>query len=188
MYDVIRLHRATMIWNKYKRHFNSNITGGKNPTHQPPAHIHTCSLLPPILTHLLPSPNPFFTYLPPGIRCCNFKSVISEHILWINFMGTCTIAVRWMSAMNHLWWLVNIGSSNGSVPAGNKSFPEPMLTGFMSPYGLTRRQWVNLSLFSLYVSPSRPNYRAMAEQPWRSRVKCCSRLHDDVIKWKHFPR
>ena len=45
-------------------------------------------------------------------------------------------------------WLVNIGSSNGLVPSSSKPLPEPILTGSMPPYGVTRPQWVKL-LFSL---------------------------------------
>ena len=41
------------------------------------------------------------------------------------------------------WWSVNIGSGNGLVPSGNKPLPEVMLTQILSPYGVTRPQWVN---------------------------------------------
>ena len=46
------------------------------------------------------------------------------------------------------WWSVNIGSGNGLVPSGNKPLPEPMLNCWprsLSPYGVTRPEWVNSS-------------------------------------------
>ena len=50
-----------------------------------------------------------------------------------------------MNATRPYWWWVNIGSGNGLVPSDNKPLPEPMLTqGSLSPYGVTRPQWVDL--------------------------------------------
>ena len=60
-------------------------------------------------------------------RCdSNCSSLISRHMLSIKFMGTYKIAFRWMPKNRY----VNIGSSNGLVPSGNKPLPEPMLIKF----------------------------------------------------------
>ena len=39
--------------------------------------------------------------------------------------------------------LVIIGSGNGLVPASDKPVPAPMLTQTLSPYGVTKPQWVD---------------------------------------------
>ena len=48
-----------------------------------------------------------------------------------------------MNVLEPYWRQVNIGSGNGLVPPGTKPLPEPMLTRIMSPYGITKQQWVN---------------------------------------------
>ena len=41
------------------------------------------------------------------------------------------------------WWVVSFDSCNGLVSSGNKPLPEPILLRSVSPYGVTRPQWVN---------------------------------------------
>ena len=48
-----------------------------------------------------------------------------EHFRW-NYPVNATVGLR-------NWWYVNIGSGDGSVQAGNKSSPEPMLTQTFVP-------------------------------------------------------
>ena len=38
------------------------------------------------------------------------------------------------------WWFINFGSGNGLVQLGNKPLAEPMLTHYVSTYGITRSQ------------------------------------------------
>ena len=87
----------------------------------------------------------------PAERCsCNIKSVIFKLISSI-FSISCQIALRWL-LRPHQWW-VNIASGNGLVP-------EPMLTQiYMSPYGISRRQWVNLFSFGEYGYTVEPLYK-----------------------------
>ena len=40
---------------------------------------------------------------------------------------------------------VNIGAGDGLVPSGTKLLPEPMLSQFMRPYGVTKPQQFNPS-------------------------------------------
>ena len=54
-----------------------------------------------------------------------------------------------MNATGPSWWWVNIGSTNGLVPSGNKPLPEPMLTQIYAANGVTRPQWVEISLAHL---------------------------------------
>ena len=70
----------------------------------------------------------FFNLLVPGNFKWNFRYAIFKmdfsdwwlrHLLW-NFPNLNVTGLH--------WWSVNIGSSNGLVPSGNKPLPEPMLT------------------------------------------------------------
>ena len=54
---------------------------------------------------------------------------------------SCEIALRWTSL--DLTDDESIGSGSGLVPSGSKPLPEPCWPRFMSPYGVTRPQWVN---------------------------------------------
>ena len=57
---------------------------------------------------------------------CNSSGVASMHINTCNGWGAhCEIALRWIPQK---LTDVNIGSSNGLVPSGNKPFPEPILS------------------------------------------------------------
>ena len=51
---------------------------------------------------------------------------------------------------------VNIGSGNGLVPTGNKPLPEAMLR-LMSPYGVSRPQWVKLFGNNMPPKDTNPN-------------------------------
>ena len=84
-------------------------------------------------------------------RCiCNIAKVISNLHQWYTSWA---FLVKLPSSKSHktspYWCLANIGSDNGLVPPGNKPLPEPMLTIFISPYGVIRPQKVN---FISYVS------------------------------------
>ena len=50
-----------------------------------------------------------------------------------------------MNVTGSYCWSVNIGSGDGLVPSGKKPKPEPMLTRSVSPYGVTRPQWVKVA-------------------------------------------
>ena len=66
----------------------------------------------------------------------------------IKFMGTCEIALRWMS-QNTFCDKSCFTSGNGLVPSGNKPLPEPMLTHIYITIGHPRLEWVNSCLFSV---------------------------------------
>ena len=57
---------------------------------------------------------------------CNFKSLISKHVLLIKFMNTCEIAYRWMPQNTFDDKSVNFASVNGLVLSGNKPWPAPI--------------------------------------------------------------
>ena len=57
-----------------------------------------------------------------------------------------------MNATTPHCFLVNIGSGNGLVPSGNKPLPEPIPKS-LSPYDITRPQWVNS--FTVYLETSK---------------------------------
>ena len=61
---------------------------------------------------------------------------------WMNNFLLCVSLVKMLSSDCH-WWLVSISAGNGLVPSDNKPLPQPMYTRSMSPYGITRPQWVN---------------------------------------------
>ena len=56
-----------------------------------------------------------------------------------------------MNTTRPYWWQVNIGLGNGLVPSDNKPLPEPMLTQMLSPYGVTRPQYVNYFMSSFLL-------------------------------------
>ena len=71
---------------------------------------------------------------PPGRWASNFKSVISEHMLWIKFMRISYMKSLSGECHRTLWWWVNIVSGNGLVPSSNKpNLPELMLTQISVP-------------------------------------------------------
>ena len=84
--------------------------------------------------------------LAPG-RCGNhFKSVISKHMLWIKFMGTsCEIALRRMpqNTFDNKPTLVQVMAwcSQATSRYLSQCWPRSL-----SPYGVTRPQWVNSQL------------------------------------------
>ena len=76
----------------------------------------------------------------------NFQSYIRdryhEHFLW-----NCSQ----VNATRSYWWLINIGSGNGLVLSGNKiHYLDRFLPSSITSYGVTRTQWVMLSLQSFY--------------------------------------
>ena len=67
------------------------------------------------------------------------------------------------------------------MPSGNKPLPEPMLTQIsVSPYGVTRPQWVKTHKRRYHISSSQVSYCCILEE-------IDTTIHDDVIKWKHLP-
>ena len=85
--------------------------------------------------------------LVPGSCGCNSENVIFKLIKQnnsMNSLGICRdIALRWIPPVESHWYEINIGSGDGLVPLGNKPLREPMLPRSVSPYGVTRPQWVN---------------------------------------------
>ena len=55
----------------------------------------------------------------------------------------CENALVWMPCTEHLWWYVNIGPGNGLVPSTGH-YPSQCWPRFMSPYGVTKPQWLNI--------------------------------------------
>ena len=47
-----------------------------------------------------------------------------------------------MVARGFRWWWVNTGSGNGMVPSGKKPLLEPALAHSLSPFGVTKSQWL----------------------------------------------
>ena len=85
-----------------------------------------------------------FNSLAPGRCGSNFKSVISKHIIWwINFMSTsCEIVLKWMpqNTFNEKSTLVQITAWYCQATSHYLSHCWPIS---MSPYHVTRPQWVN---------------------------------------------
>ena len=97
----------------------------------------------------------FLNSLVPGRCGSDFKSAISKHKLWVNFMSTSSVVItlRWC-----LWWLVSIGPGNGLLPIGSKPLPEPMLTQMYITIGITRPQWFNFDSHSCTKNPNMMPY------------------------------
>ena len=75
-------------------------------------------------------------------RCgCNFKSVISEHMLRIIVHEHFLWNFSHVNATEHLWWYISIGWGNGLVPSGNLSECWPRSN---SQYDITRPTSVKL--------------------------------------------
>ena len=87
----------------------------------------------------------FGLYITPWVTSFewNLTQVIFKIILAIDGWGIfCDVVLRFIVTWPH-WWYVNIGSGKGLVLPSNKLLPEPMLTHSMSPFRITRPQWVN---------------------------------------------
>ena len=58
------------------------------------------------------------------VRCSYFKSVISKHMLRIEFLWNCSL----VNAIEHIWWYtcISIGLDNGLMPSGNTPLSEPI--------------------------------------------------------------
>ena len=79
---------------------------------------------------------------PKNIMETNFESVISEHMLRINFMSTsCEIAL-WQMQRNNLSTLIQVMAWCHQTTSHCLSQRWPRS---ISPYGITRPQWVNLN-------------------------------------------
>ena len=64
---------------------------------------------------------------------------------------------------------------------GDKPLSEPMMVCLLTHICLTRPQWVNHSIMILVNGQAYTGQ--IGKWPWH-----CTTTHDDVIKWKHFPR
>ena len=97
----------------------------------------------------------------------------------------------------------SIGSGNALVPSDNKPLSELKLPRFMSLCGVTMSQWVNFAFSSRTGYNLYPNWsimsRVLQTKPvnhlWCNELYMTYKIHkqnhdwhDDVIKWKHFPR
>ena len=81
-----------------------------------------------------------------------------------------------VNATEDIWWQVNIGSGNGLLPSGSKSLSGPISHCWprsMSPHGANMPQCVN---------------KTISQMMGHWLLFHGSKYHDDVIKWKHFPR
>ena len=95
--------------------------------------------------------------LAPGRFSSDFKSIIFKLIIQDSTLGTCCEnALRWMW-QNLTKTEVNIGSCNGLVPHQAAShYLSQYWPSSMSPYGITRPQWVKfiktlLKLYQLFL-------------------------------------
>ena len=80
-----------------------------------------------VLTDPNSHPHNDFNSLASGRCGGDFRSVLSENLLQINFKSTsCEIAPRWMT--QNAFDDVHIDSINGLMLADNKPLPEPLLT------------------------------------------------------------
>ena len=71
----------------------------------------------------------------------NFQTHIVD-----KFMGHFLLNCPQVNATWPHWWSVDTALVNGLVSLGNKPLPEPMLTQIYVALGITRLQWVNVSL------------------------------------------
>ena len=77
-----------------------------------------------------------------------------------------------MSATNHHWWLINIGSGNGLLPLGNQPLPEPVLTQMYVAVWChsTKIRWIMIKIIPI---------------PWQFQMHClCFSVDVNVIKPK----
>ena len=61
----------------------------------------------------------------------------------------------WFETLNATrphWWQVKIGSGNGLVSSGNTPLSQPMFPRSVSPYDVTRPQWVTVNLILILVN------------------------------------
>ena len=65
------------------------------------------------------------------------KCLIFKHILVTDISSNLLWNCPQVTATEHDWWKVNIGSAYDLVPSGNKPSPDPILT-------ITRPQWVKI--------------------------------------------
>ena len=69
----------------------------------------------------------------------NFRNVVDFNDWWLtHLLWNCPD----MNVTGPHWWSVNIGAANSLVSSGSKPLPEPMLTLIVSPYGVTRPEWL----------------------------------------------
>ena len=97
---------------------------------------------------------------PLGDLAMIFKYIIYKHFVLVIPR---TVSVNCPQLNGFHWWEVNTSLGNGLVPSRNKPSSEPMLTQLyvqcwhssMSPYGVTRPQWVKVHGISVHVAASR---------------------------------
>ena len=150
--------------------------------------------------------------LAPGKFQWNFRYVIFKQIIVIDGLGiSCEIALIWLSLD-----LTDDQSTLVQVMAWCRQATSHYLSQywprFLSPYGFTRPQWVNLITTRFFCIHTRPVSWEMLKTSvtqlylkkghlqlhppclWEPTELNCGwshylyhGLHDDVIKWKHFP-
>ena len=74
-----------------------------------------------------------------GTTTTTIKSKYNNHAFEFEFHWRMFL----QGQINNKSSLVLVINRNGLVPPGNKPLPEPMLTNFYVPCGVTRPQWVN---------------------------------------------
>ena len=92
-----------------------------------------------------------------------------------------------MNAASHLWW-INIGSGNDFVSSGNKQLPELILaqinTAVWHQYNVSKiMTWAHVAASFWHKYDVVMNHLLT-----RCHIRPILVDHDDVIKWKHFPR
>ena len=99
---------------------------------------------------------------------------------------------------------VNNGSGNGLAPSGTKPLPEPMLTYLSTWIPINSRSRDDSPAddpLSEYIRTTSPSLQSISDarlyalRSWTNPPDSCWKImmtswhgHDDVIKWKHFPR
>ena len=109
-------------------------------------------------------------------QTCNFQTDLSDW--WLKHIS-CEIALIWMSPdfADDQSTLVQVMAWCRQAPSHylNQCWPRSL-----PPYGVTRPQWVKNSV------------NDETDRTWITTVTVtdytCVSVHDDVIRWKHFPR
>ena len=114
-------------------------------------------------------------WLAPGRFGINFKSVISEHMLRTKFMSTsCEIAPQANTTVR-LWWWVNI---------------DQVMLYVVKQHAITRAIF-GPELYRHMASGGHNELNrsgGLCNMGYPSEMHLKLKPHDDVIKWKHFPR
>ena len=89
-------------------------------------------------------------YLLAPMRCdSNFKSVISQHMLWIKFMSTCEVVLRWIP-QNTFDDKSTLGQEMARWHQTASHYLSQCWPYSISPYNVTRLQWETVFIFPWY--------------------------------------